>query len=98
MIASARHPVVDVGAEMQHPAAISLLGLKLDREERRVLDDDAALLDWRDQKVFVPFPLEDRGEELHQRRPPDRGLEIEPGAVRRDAHIEVAAKRRLPLL
>src|SRR5262249_35900689 len=96
MIAPACHPVVDVGAEMQHLAMISLLGLKLDREERRVFDDDPAFLDRRDQEVFVPFPLEDRGEELHQRRPPDRGLEIEPSAVRRDAHIEVAAKRRIP--
>ena len=96
VIAVARHPVVDVGAEMQHPAVIGLLGPELDREERRVVDDDPAFLDRRDQEVFVPFPLEDRGEELHQRRPPDRSLEIEPGAVRSDAHIEVAAKRRIP--
>src|SRR5262249_58934299 len=84
MIAPARHPVVDIGAEIQHPALSSLLRPELDREERRILHDDPAFLDRRDQEIFVPFPLENRGEQLYQRRPPDRSLEIEPGAVRRD--------------
>ena len=96
VIAPARHPVVDIGAEIQHPASGSLLRPEFDCEERRVLDDDPAFLDRRDQKISVPFPLEHRGEELHQRRPSDRRLEVEPGAVRGDAHIKVAAKRRIP--
>src|SRR5262249_6603115 len=96
VLAPARHPVIDIGAEMQLLALLSLLRLELDREERRVLDGDAAFLHRRDQEILVAFAFEHRGEQLHQRRSPDRGLEIEPSAIGRDTHVEVAAKRRIP--
>ena len=72
------------------------LDLELDRQERRVVDHDAAFLDRRDQEVLVPFPLEHRGEQLDQRRPADRRLQVEPGAVGGDAHVEIAAEWRIP--
>src|SRR6266545_98713 len=81
---------------MQHLAFLALLRLELDGKEWRVFDGDPAFLDRGDEEILVAFALEDRGEELHQRRPSDRSLEIEPGAVRRDAHVEIAAKRRIP--
>ena len=96
---SACHPVVDIGAEVEHPARrLILRHCKLDGQERRVVDLDAALLHRRDQKVFVALALEHRGEQLHQRRPADRRLQVEPGAVGGDAHVEIAAKRRVPPL
>jgi hypothetical protein len=87
VLAPARHPVVDIGAEMQHLASLGLLRPELDGEKRRVFDDNSAFLDRGDQEIFAPFAFEHRGEQLHQRRPSDRRLEIEPGAVGGDAHV-----------
>src|SRR5262249_58234478 len=44
VLAPARHPVIDIGAEMQQLASLPLLRLELDREERRLLAADAAFL------------------------------------------------------
>jgi hypothetical protein len=96
MLRSACDPVVDIGAEMQNALPRLCLDSELHGEERRVIDLDAAFLHRRDEIIFVLFALEHRGEELHQRRPPDGRLEIVPGAVGGDAHIEVAAERRVP--
>ena len=98
MVRPARDPIVDIGAEVEHPAGRLFLDIKLDREERRILDLDAALLNGRDQEILFALALEHRGEQLDQRRPADRRLEIEPGAVGGDAHVEIAAKRRIPAL
>ena len=87
VLAPARHPVIDIGAEMQQLALLSPLRLELDREERRVLDGVAAFLHRRDQEILVAFAFEHRSEQLHQRRSPDRGLEIEPSAIGRDTHV-----------
>src|SRR5262249_59184888 len=85
-----------IGAEAERLARVAALDRELDRQERRVVDGDAAFFHWRDQEISVPFPLEHRSEQLNQSRPPDRRLEVEPGAVRGDAHVEVAAERRVP--
>src|SRR6266852_194798 len=96
MLAPAGDPIVDIGAKAQRSTLPAALDRELDREKRRVLDDEAAFLDRRHQKILVVLPFEDGGEQLHQRRPPDRGPEIEPGAVGGDAHVEIAAERRIP--
>src|SRR5271155_6054708 len=99
MLRPAGDPVVDIGAEVEHAAGSSgFLDLELDGKERSILDGNAALLDRRNQKIFLAFALEHGSEQLDERVPPDRSFEIVPGAVRRDAHVEVAAKRRVPKL
>src|SRR3984957_11181236 len=94
----ARYPIVDIGAKVQHAAFGAILDIELDGEKRRVVDSDAALLHRRNQEVTVALALEPRGDRLHQRRPADRRLHVEPGAVGGDAHIEIAAERRVPAL
>jgi hypothetical protein len=96
MVGPAGDPVVDIGAEVKLPAMPARLDLELDRQERRVVDHDPAFLDRRDQEVLVAFPLEHRGEQLDQRQPSDRRLQVEPGAVGGDAHVEIAAEGRIP--
>src|SRR5262245_54778180 len=81
---------------MQGLLATGLVDAKLHRHERSVVDRDPAFFDWGHQEVLVPFPLEHRGEQLDQGEPADRGLEVEPGAVGGDAHVEIAAKWRIP--
>src|SRR5262249_28330550 len=49
-----------------------------------------------DQEVLVPFPLQHRCKQFYECRPADRSLEIEPGPVGRDPHVEIAAERRIP--
>src|SRR5580698_3993619 len=98
MLRAARHPIVDIGAEMQHASVYAIFDLELDREERRIVDSDAALLDRRNQEVTVAFALEDRCEQFYQCRPADRGFEIKPRPVGGDAHIEIATKWRIPAL
>src|ERR1700733_12502366 len=96
MLRSARHPIVDIGAEMQHASVRAIFGVELYREERRIVDRDAALLDWRNQEVIVALALKDRCEQFYQCRPADRGFEIKPRPVSGDTHIEIAAKWRIP--
>jgi len=96
VILPAGHPVVHIGAKRERARSPLAFLLHLDRGERRIVDRDADLLDRRDEKVSPGFALEHRGEQLDQRGTPDRRLEIEPGAVGGDAHVEVAAERRVP--
>src|SRR5262245_14396826 len=96
MILAAGDPVVDVGAEVEDVARRPIRNLEFDREERRVVHRDAALLDRRDQKIPVAFTLEYGSKQLDQRGPADWRLHVEPGAVGRDPHVEIAAKRRIP--
>ena len=74
------------------------LELELDGEEWCILDKDPAFFHRGDEIILVPFPLEDRGEQFHQRQPADRRFQVIPGAVGGDAHVEVAAERRIPKL
>src|SRR5262245_1801935 len=96
MVRAASHPVVHIGAEVEHLAGVRLLDSHLDGQERRVVDADAALFHRCDEVVLVAFALEDGGEKLDQGRPPDRGAEVEPGAVGGDPHVEIATERRIP--
>src|SRR4029077_3129337 len=91
-----RDPVVRIGAKRQHARRPRAFLLHLDRGERRVVDRDADLLDRGDEKILLAFALEHRRKQLGQRVPPDRRFQVEPGAVGGDAHVEVAAERRIP--
>src|SRR5437764_2416686 len=95
MTGPAADPVIDIGAKMQEAAAGFVLDVELDREKRCVIDGDAAFLHRRDQKVLVALALEYGSEQPDQCGPSDRGLLVEPGAVRRDPHVDVAAVGRV---
>jgi hypothetical protein len=47
------------------------------------------------RKYLSPSRLEHRSEQLDQRRPADRRFHVESSAVAGDAHVEVAAERRI---
>ena len=94
--ASAAHHVFDIGAEGQNRLAVPRLRPHLDRQERRVVDPDPDLLDRRHQNVTVAFLAHNRGEQLDQRRPADRRATIKPCSIGSDAHVDIAAVRRIP--
>ena len=52
----------------------------------------------RHEHVALRVLAQDRGEQLDQRRPADRRAVVEPGAVGGDAHVDLAAKGRVPAL
>ena len=81
---------------MQNLSRSILIDSELNGHERHIVNDDAAFLHRSDEKVLISLSFEDGSEQLDQGRTSDRGLEIEPSAVRRDAHIEIAAERRIP--
>src|SRR5262249_430175 len=45
---------------------------------------------------IVALALEHRGEQLDQRRPADRRLEVEPGPVGGNPHVEITTEGRIP--
>src|SRR5262245_961996 len=92
----ARHPVVDIGAEAQQPAARVVLYPHFYGHEGRIIDPDADFLDRRDQKMLAVLTLKDSGEQPHQRRAANWRSQIEPRTITGDSHVEVAAKRRVP--
>ncbi len=97
MIGAGDHLVVEIGAKAQALVPARALDRKRDRNERGVLDLDAPFLDRSDQPVgSVVVAAQDRGEQLDQRFAADGRAVIEPSAVARDPHVEIAAKRRLP--
>src|SRR5438132_14247174 len=101
MVAAHGHPVVDVGAEAQESATqlcpnASRLDRKLDREEGRLVDRDAALFHRRYKKITVALALEHGGEQLDQGGPADRSLLVEPGTIGRKAHVDRASLGRIP--
>ena len=65
-------------------------------QKRGIVDGDADLFNRGDKKVIVPLTLQDRREEPHKRRAADGGAKVEPGAVAGDAHVDLAAKGRVP--
>jgi hypothetical protein len=93
---AARNPVIHICPEAENTAAALPFGLHLHGGERRVVHRDADLLHRGLEEVLLPLAPQHRGEQLHQRGPPDRRLEIEPGPIRRDAHVEIAAEWRIP--
>jgi len=89
------HLVESQRLAQQRPARIALFA-HLDREERRIVDPDADLLDRRHQKVSALLALEDGREQPHQRRPADWRSHVEPRTIAGDSHVEIAAERRVP--
>ena len=81
---------------MQARAGGRIFRLHLNGEKRGILDNDPDFFDRRHKKVFAVFAFEHRRKQFDQRRAADRRSEKEPGAVRRDPDIEVAAKGRVP--
>src|SRR5262245_30181364 len=96
VLGSAGHPVVHVGAKMKRLAGAGRLEPQLDRDERHVLDRDAALFDRSHKEVAVAFALKYGREQFDKGGPPNRGLEVVPGPVCGDPHIEIAAEWRIP--
>src|SRR3569623_210120 len=91
-------PLADIGAKRQNDQSAPFLCRHLDREKRRIVNDDAYFFHRRDQKIAVVLAFQHAGEQPHQFGTPDRATEIVPSAVGGDADVEVAAKRRIPPL
>src|SRR5579862_7078666 len=87
---SASDPLVDIGPKVEDLSGIPVRHFELDGDKWRVVNLDAAFLHRRDQEVIVAFALEYGSEQLDERGPADRRLEIVPGAVGCDAHIQIA--------
>src|SRR5580698_10958619 len=51
------HPIVNVGAEVQRPSVCTVFDVEFYREERSIIDSDAALLDRCNEEVAVAFAL-----------------------------------------
>src|SRR5262249_60660551 len=96
LVRTAGNPIIDVGAELKHPPFWTGGRRHFHSKERRIVHDDPDFLHWSDQEVFVAFPFEHRGEQLHQRQPADRRFLIEPRTVGGDPHLEVSAKWLIP--
>ena len=88
-------PVVYIAPEPQDLVAARAGRLAFDGGKRRVLDQDSAALNRRDQPVVALLvPPDHRGEELDQGLSADRAAPVVPSAVARDADVEVAAGRQ----
>src|SRR5215211_160097 len=96
MACATRHPIIHIGAEVQRPYGVALFDPHFDGEKWRIIDHNAAFLHRRDQVVMITLALEHRGEQLDQRRTPDRRLEIEPGPIGGNPHVEITTERRVP--
>ena len=97
VVRPAGDPVVDIGAEVaargrSAPSSTSISTAR-NGASSTVMPHFS---DRRDQEILVALALEHGGEQLDQRRPADRRLEVVPGAVGGDPHVEIAAKRRVP--
>ena len=69
---------------------------QLDRQEGRVIDLDAALLDRRGQPIdALLVAIQDRCEELDQRFAANGRAMVEPSSVAGDAHVKIAADDRV---
>ena len=79
----ARH-VPDIGLEHEGLTLGSVLRMHGGREEGRILDLDAHLLDRGDEHVAITILAQDRREEPHQGGPADRRAVVEPGSVGAD--------------
>ena len=95
-IARACDPIIDIGAEIENLLASFPFDPELDGNKRHIVDYNAAFLDRRDEEVLIPLTLEHGGEELDQGGTSNRRLEIKPSAICCDAHVEIAAERRIP--
>jgi len=91
MLGPGRHNLVEIGPKTQPAFAAAAGGFEFDGEEGRIFDGDAAALDRRDQpEAAVGFAAQDRGEKFDETGAGDGRTAIEPGAVARDPHVEIA--------
>ena len=86
----------DIGEEDDFLAGAGVDDFHVHGEKGAILDLDSHFLDWIDEKIRIPFPLEDRGEEIDHGLAADRPAFMVPNAVPGDAQVDVAAKRRIP--
>ena len=92
MVGPGEHPVTDIGHEFQPGRH----GFKIHRDERRVIDLDPDLFHRSNQIVVIALAPDDPRKQADQFDPPDRCAKVKPGPVAGDAHVDIAAKRRVP--
>ena len=97
-IGARNRDIPKVGLERERLVGAAAFGLEIDGDKGGIFDLDADLFDRRDQEIIVIFTDQNRRKEFHQPHAANRGALIEPGAVAFDLHVQIAAKRRVPLL
>src|SRR6185437_9612303 len=89
--------LVDIGAERKGLLPAVARPVELDRDERHVLDRDAAALGRGLEEIIAAgLALEHAGEQADQFLPADRAAAIEPGAVALDHEWQITAVDRNP--
>ena len=92
-----RHLVFHIGLEVDRLGLPLPLNRHPDGGEGRVIHPDSHLLNRGHEIVFpVVIMPQHGGKQLYERFPPDGGIQIEPGAVLGDPHVDIAAKGRIP--
>ena len=76
----------------------SPLRLHVGGQKRRIVDPDPELLARRDEKVLSVVEAQDRAEHPGDGEALDQLAVVVPVAVRRDADVDLADPRRIPLL
>ncbi len=87
-----------MGFKPEHLSFALPFRLEILRDEWCVIDLDAHLFHWCYKHISFTILAQDRREQLHQFKTANGRSEVVPGAVARDAHIEVAAIGRVPLM
>lgn len=93
---SGRDSVIHVSQEGQRLVAACTSRLKVDGHKGCIIYGNARLFHRRDQKVVISVLANNGGKQFHQFLSPDRRTKVEPRSIPCDAHIKVAAKRRIP--
>ncbi len=96
MFCSGLRKIADIRLECQGLRLALPLDGEVHRHERRVIDGNPDLFDRRDKKIIVAVPAQNGREQTHQFLPANRCAKVKPRPVPRDAHVQIAAKRRVP--
>src|SRR5271157_561180 len=91
-------PIPDIGRKSQNQLRLRPRDRHFNSQESRVLDLYANFLDGRDENIAVGVLAQNGREEPHEGWPADRRAAVKPGPVAGNPHVDVAAKRRIPLL
>jgi hypothetical protein len=97
MVETRLDPIPDIGQKSQHLVRSSMRDNHFHRRERSVLDLYADFLDGRNKNIAVRLLAQNRRKKSHQGGPVNRRAVIKPRPVARDPHVDIAAKRRIPL-
>ena len=89
--------IPDIGGEGQVLSPARALHIHQHGDERDIFDDDAHLLARRDKDKAVRVLTQNGREQPDEFLAADRRALMEPGAVARDANVDIAAVRRVPL-